>query len=283
MEWKHKIPKDLAEKTVRMLYDITGKNVNVMGEEGEIIATAQKERLGNIHEAAKKIIDGEIDSASITIDEAKNLQGVLPGYNGPVIVKNEIVGCIGLTGDPEVVRPLQLMAAKIMEDEIDKRIAEKRKQETIDIVSSQIQEVTSLIKNISKSAEDISGTSENIRDTAKKLEDEIVNINKVLEFIKNIARQTNLLGLNAAIEAARAGEYGKGFSVVAAEIRKLSLNSADSLKDIEQILEEIKKFIIYIANTVDENLIKTNDQANELGQVEKNMFSIEDEIVKISN
>ncbi|MBC2399865.1 hypothetical protein HGG79_19170 [Clostridium tetanomorphum] len=175
------------------------------------------------------------------------------------------------------------MAAKIMEDEIDKRIAEKRKQETIDIVSSQIQEVTSLIKNISKSAEDISGTSENIRDTAKKLEDEIVNINKVLEFIKNIARQTNLLGLNAAIEAARAGEYGKGFSVVAAEIRKLSLNSADSLKDIEQILEEIKKFIIYIANTVDENLIKTNDQANELGQVEKNMFSIEDEIVKISN
>ncbi|WP_027624271.1 methyl-accepting chemotaxis protein [Clostridium lundense] len=283
MEWKHRIPKDLAEKTVEMLYDITGKNVNIMGEDGEIIATAQKERLGNIHGAAKKIMDGEIKSASITVEEAKKLKGVLPGYNGPVVINGETVGCIGLTGDPEVVKPLQQMASKIIEEEIDKRIKEEKKQETISTVSAQIQEVTAVIKNISKSAGDISGTSENIRDTARKLENEIGNINKVLDFIKNVARQTNLLGLNAAIEAARAGEYGKGFSVVATEIRKLSLNSADSLKDIEQILGEIKKFIIYIANTVDENLLKTNEQVEELGQVEKNMFSIEDEVVKINN
>lgn len=283
MEWKHKIPKDLAEKTVKMLYDITGKNVNIMGECGEIIATAQRERLGNIHGAAKKIMDGEINSASITVEEAKELKGVLPGYNGPVVINGETIGCIGLTGDPEVVKPLQQMASKIIEEEIDKRIKEEKKQETISTVSAKIQEVTALIKNISKSAGDISGTSENIRNTARRLENEIVNINKVLDFIKNIARQTNLLGLNAAIEAARAGEYGKGFSVVATEIRKLSLNSADSLKDIEQILDEIKKFIIYIANTVDENLLKTNEQVEELGQVEENMFNIEDEVIKISN
>lgn len=283
MEWKHKIPKDLAEKTVEMLNNITGKNVNVMGEGGEIIATAQKERLGSIHEAAKKIISGEIKSASITVEEAEKLKGVLPGYNGPVVINGEIVGCIGLTGDPDMVKPLQQMAAMIIEEEINKRIKEEAKHETISTVSAKIQEVTDLIKGISKSAEDISGTSENIRDTAKKLEDEIVNINKVLDFIKNIARQTNLLGLNAAIEAARAGEYGKGFSVVATEIRKLSLNSADSLKDIEEILEEIKKFIMYIANTVDENLIKTNEQAEGLVQVEENMSNIEEKIVKISN
>lgn len=114
MEWKHKIPKDLADKTVQMLNNITGKNVNIMGEGGEIIATAQKERLGNIHEAARKIINGEISSASITVEEAEKLQGVLPGYNGPVIINGQIVGCIGLTGDPEVVKPLQQMAAKII-------------------------------------------------------------------------------------------------------------------------------------------------------------------------
>jgi len=182
-----------------------------------------------------------------------------------------------------MVKPLQQMAAMIIEEEINKRIKEEAKHETISTVSAKIQEVTDLIKGISKSAEDISGTSENIRDTAKKLEDEIVNINKVLDFIKNIARQTNLLGLNAAIEAARAGEYGRGFSVVATEIRKLSLNSADSLKDIEGILEEIKKFIIYIANTVDENLVKTNEQAEGLVQVEENMSNIEEKIVKINN
>ncbi|MEL7564360.1 MAG: methyl-accepting chemotaxis protein [Dehalobacterium sp.] len=67
---------------------------------------------------------------------------------------------------------------------------------------------------------------------------------EILVLIKNIASQSNLLGLNASIEAAKAGAQGRGFSVVAEEIRKLSINSASSVKDAKNILDNIKKEIL---------------------------------------
>lgn len=82
------------------------------------------------------------------------------------------------------------------------------------------------------------------------------NIGRILETINSIASQTNLLALNATIEAARAGEYGKGFSVVANEIRKLADQTTLATSEINQTLEKIKESSMLVQKSIQDSSIE---------------------------
>ena len=94
----------------------------------------------------------------------------------------------------------------------------------------------STMKTISLMRNEIGNTANVIQ----RLETDSVRIGKVLEVIRGIAEQTNLLALNAAIEAARAGEAGRGFAVVADEVRTLAQRTAVSTAEINQIIDSVQ-------------------------------------------
>lgn len=114
-------------------------------------------------------------------------------------------------------------------------------------------EILKVIDNVASGIQNAAQSSNDILDEINKTNQDMKKTDEVLNFVENVAKQTNLLGLNAAIESARAGEMGKGFGVVANEIRKLSGSSSESIKEINEVLHNLQKSIENITNNMNEN------------------------------
>jgi methyl-accepting chemotaxis protein len=110
-------------------------------------------------------------------------------------------------------------------------------------------QVQGTIDEINGMSQDVQATSRLIRE----LSEQTRHIGKVLEVIRAISEQTNLLALNAAIEAARAGEAGRGFAVVADEVRGLAHRTQQSTREIEQMIGGIQANTDAAVNSMEQN------------------------------
>lgn len=107
-----------------------------------------------------------------------------------------------------------------------------------------------MMKSSSEQMKQIDYIVKSAVDRVKDLDEQSQEINSLVNVVKDISEQTNLLALNAAIEAARAGEHGKGFAVVADEVRKLAEQVSDSVTDITKIVSHIQQNSVSITEAL---------------------------------
>lgn len=107
-------------------------------------------------------------------------------------------------------------------------------------IAATFQQICATISGLEKDANSLVDNLNKVKKGGETVLLEVKKTDEILKFVSEVANNSNLLGLNATIEAARAGEVGRGFTVVADEIRRMAINSSESVKNIKTIMQTIQ-------------------------------------------
>ena len=141
----------------------------------------------------------------------------------------------------------------------------------VEEIAISTQTVYLAVEQLARSASELATAGQQSVKQAKLLMEKNAETIKVIDFITDIAEETNLLGLNAAIEAARAGEQGRGFAVVAEEVRKLAEQSREATERIQRTLNEMNKAVGDIAKTIETTGSISQQQAASTAEITENL------------
>ncbi|MCM3741963.1 methyl-accepting chemotaxis protein [Oceanobacillus luteolus] len=141
-------------------------------------------------------------------------------------------------------------------------------------LSSVIGDVTNTVQEMAESVNELATNISYVSEKADEVTSSVDLIEQVSAVVKNIADQSNLLGLNAAIESARAGEHGRGFGVVADEIRKMATNSKDNVQEIQNITSQIKEVIEDLGKDIQKVNLESTSQSASIEELTATMEEI---------
>ncbi len=145
------------------------------------------------------------------------------------------------------------------------------------------EEIGASTEELSASAQELSAGMEMLNTLKTEMEKQVNKTGIMLDFIKRVAENSNLLGLNAAIEAARVGEAGRGFEVVATEIRKMADNSTKSVEEIEEIIGTIKQKVGRISEEIPRLLEISQHQAAATEEIAASIQGLTEYVEKIED
>jgi methyl-accepting chemotaxis protein len=143
------------------------------------------------------------------------------------------------------------------------RDADNEAQAGKEVVTETMGSIGALAKEVEQAAE-----------TLNSLETDIANIGAIVDVIRSITEQTNLLALNAAIEAARAGEHGRGFAVVADEVRTLAARTQSSTHEIEEMVGRLQLGAVAAVTVMNEGRVSAKNSVEKAAQAGSALDSI---------
>jgi methyl-accepting chemotaxis protein len=224
----------------------------------------------NVRDAASQVASASTQVASASDESARNSLQTSSAIDEVTSTMHEMSVNV-----QNMVKSTQTQASSVSETSasIDQmvtsiqRVADTAKV-LLDISNRSREEVHSGIGTMEKATDGLNKINTTIRSSGEIIDAlgaRADDIGKIIEVIDDLAEQTNLLALNAAIEAARAGEHGLGFAVVADEVRKLAEKSAQSTKEISELIGSIQKEARKAVDNMEKSTTIVNEGLN-LGQ-----------------
>jgi ABC-type transport system substrate-binding protein len=252
LNWKKRKSKP---NDIEMQNNITNENIE---------HTLSENKLAVLKHNQGRIVTKISNKIAETGFAAENLIGITNNINQYVEVQMTSIDKLV----SEITNYSALAEEVLASTENSKQIAEQ----TMEIAKEGSKAVDNSILAMSEIEVSVDDTKIVVMDLNKKSE----HINEMLEVIKDIANHTNLLSLNASIEAARAGEAGRGFTVVAQEVKKLAERSVESAGFISKTINEINASIAHTINAMD----KTTAKVKEGTEIANNTMLVFHDIIK---
>ncbi len=257
---------------------------NLSSSDGDLTRTLEVEGHDEIAQASQSI-NRFIEKVRILISEAKNLANENSSISNELSSTSLHVGR-SVETSMEIVGET-ISKANTLKSEITEGMNEaKHGKEELLKANSYLKEANNAILALTSDIQQSAATEIELAHKIQQLSSDAAQVKDILVVIGDIADQTNLLALNAAIEAARAGEHGRGFAVVADEVRKLAERTQKSLQEINATINVIVQAIVDSSEQMTTNSKKVESLATTASGVESkinNMFNVMGNATKVSD
>ena len=256
MIFSYLIPKKLTNDINYLV-----KRINeIASGDGDLTAridVSSKDEFGNLAQAFNVFVSNLQDLIKNILSQVANLGNLTASLSDASVHTKDINDKLNLSTESIVSAVHEMTLANKEMAQVATNSASEADQTAgladrgMAVVRTSNEKIAALIRNMDL-----------VLNSSQELETNSNNIVTVLEVIRGVAEQTNLLALNAAIEAARAGEHGRGFAVVADEVRTLATRTQQSTNDIDEIIQKLQLSVSASSKAISEGKVNADETAN---------------------